>query len=82
MDLIADTAEIEAAAALHAVVETILEAGDAIGDAERAVFLEPVTEALGKLIAVAAKHVDRAPSGERLSSAAARLMFEALRHHN
>ncbi|WP_181804613.1 hypothetical protein [Streptomyces shenzhenensis] len=82
LDLVADTAAIEAAVALHAVVTTILEAGDALGDAERAVFLEPVTTALGSLIAVAAKHVDRAPNGERLTSAAARVMFEALRRRN
>jgi hypothetical protein len=82
LDLVADTAEIEAAVALHAVVTTILEAGEAIGDAERAVFLEPVMTALGNLIAVAAKHIDRAPNGERLTSAAARVMFEALRQQS
>ncbi|MEV6989120.1 hypothetical protein AB0N87_07735 [Streptomyces sp. NPDC093228] len=82
LDRFADTAEVEAAAALHAVVTTILEAGEAIGDAERAVFLEPVTTALGNVIAVAAKLIDNGPSDGPLNSAAARALSEGLRLAN
>ncbi len=81
LDRAADVAEVEAAVALHAVVETILEAGEAIGDAERAVFLEPMTAALGKVIAIAAKHLD--DPGDALDSTAARALLDVLRraHH-
>ncbi|WP_050782477.1 hypothetical protein [Streptomyces griseoflavus] len=65
-------ATLQAATALHAVVDTILEAGQAT-DAELAVFVPVLADALGNVLALVT------PVDERAGVAAAVAMWDAMR---
>lgn len=70
LDAAADIAGLEAAAALLAVVGSVLET-DIASDAELAVFVDPLAEALAEVVSIAAH---RLPVNERAHAAARRLM--------
>ncbi|MFB7548918.1 hypothetical protein [Streptomyces sp. NPDC056154] len=76
LDYMADQDDIESAAVLAALVRTILDGDQPAKDAELAVFVPLLTEALERVVNVAAKHSD---SREPLHSEEARRLGEALR---
>ncbi|MFE7713143.1 hypothetical protein ACFU6I_47200 [Streptomyces sp. NPDC057486] len=70
----ADIAGLEAASALLAVVGSVLEAGEAVSDAERAAFLEHMAATLAEVVSIAA---NRLPVNAGTHAAAERLMRRA-----
>ncbi|GAA3804520.1 hypothetical protein [Streptomyces chiangmaiensis] len=78
LDLLADESSLAAAAALHAVVSAVLEADEATAE-ELAVFAPALTDALGEVIGVAAKHIERIPLDQPVYGTAARALRDALR---
>ncbi|MFA3843135.1 hypothetical protein [Streptomyces aureus] len=71
LSAVADIAGLEAATTLLAVVKSVLEAGEAISEAERAAFLDPMADALAEVITIAAHRI---PENEVTHAVAERLM--------